>query len=116
MHDAVFEQFSNAGLTTDGPEQRGVIHDNRVKGYVPYAASLNDDDCTGTPPQAFQTTAAYVWSDDWARDWIAIPGYLNAKVWIACPELLRAGIDWHLDVMPPGYLAYPYPHPLRDGN
>lgn len=91
----------------------GVIYNNKVKGYVPYAASLNDDDCSGSRPQPYQTTAAYIWSDHWDEDWEAIPGYDPDKVWIGCPDLLEEGSDWHLDLQPPGYQAFPYPHPLR---
>ncbi|WP_306582205.1 hypothetical protein [Dokdonella sp.] len=91
----------------------GVIYNNKVKDYVPYAASLDDDDCSGSRPQPYQTTAAYIWSDHWSEDWRAIPGYNPDKVWIACPTLLEQGSDWHLDQQPPGYQAFPYPHPLR---
>ncbi len=100
----------------------GVIFDNTFFRY-PYVLYLTSDtSCSGSYPVAGQSRSVHLWNNTWTT----INGYDadkqpdNTRTGVnvygsGCAQYLQQGRDWYL-FKRPNYNAYPYPHPLRNGN
>ena len=98
-----------AGIVTRGGD--GVVFGNTME-QIPWVTLLSNERCPahGRYPLRDQTTAAYVWDNDWDP----VPGYDDEPIWVAdgCERYLQEGRDFFA-VPRPGYAPYAYPHPLR---